>query len=86
MRCIAERLLPEGHERTYLQREITNEQLVWPPATKSYHIFCSKKNPGALKLLQEFADKQGLTLKHTPSRCARSGRRSSAQNTRQTRA
>eukprot|EP00966_Prymnesium_polylepis_P302772 6994711-Prymnesium_polylepis.2 len=34
MRCIAERLLPEGHGRTYLQLEIINEKIDFPPAKK----------------------------------------------------
>ena len=40
LRCIAERLLPEVHERTHLQREIVNEKIVFPRlrrnATTSY--------------------------------------------------
>ena len=65
LRCIAERLLPTSHEQTYLQKEIVNEKIGWPPATERYHIYCSRKNPGAPELLQEFADNQGLTLKRT---------------------
>eukprot|EP00966_Prymnesium_polylepis_P292084 6745471-Prymnesium_polylepis.1 len=67
MRCIAERLLPEGHERTYLQREIINEKPECPPAKKRYRIYCSRENPGALELLEEFTSNQGLALKHAPS-------------------
>eukprot|EP00966_Prymnesium_polylepis_P322666 7378912-Prymnesium_polylepis.1 len=67
LRCIAERLLPEGHKRTYLQREIVNEEIVIPPATKSFHIYCSQNNPGALELVREFAGTQGLTLVFAPS-------------------
>ena len=62
LRCIAERLLPEGHQRTYLPKEIANEKVAWQPPTKRYHIYCSPKNMGALELMKEFADHQGLTL------------------------
>jgi hypothetical protein len=79
LRCIAERLLPEGHRGTYLQREMVNEKVVCPPATKRYHIYCSPNNPGALKLLEEFADNHGLTLKLAPSRHAPLRRRSNAR-------
>jgi hypothetical protein len=79
MRCIAERLLPEGHERTYLQREMVHEKIICVPATKRYHIYCSHKNPGALELLKEFAKSQGLTLKFTAPRPAPLRRRSSAR-------
>ena len=80
LRCIAERLLPQGHEQTYLQKELVKEKaLVFPAATKSYHIYCSLKNTGALELLQEFADNHGLTLELTPSGPAPSERRSKTQ-------
>eukprot|EP00966_Prymnesium_polylepis_P215674 4994258-Prymnesium_polylepis.1 len=52
--------------------------VVCQPATKRNHIYCSKKNPGALELLDEFTDNQGLTLKVGPSSPAPSRRRSSA--------
>jgi len=79
LRCIAERLLPKGHEPTYLQKEVINEKVVWQPATKIYHTYCSNNNPGALKMLQEFADNQSLVLKLAGSRLAPSRRRSSAR-------
>jgi len=59
-----------------LQREIVKETMVFPAAKKSYHIYCSRKNTGALELLQEFAVSQGLTLEFTPSGFAPSRRRS----------
>eukprot|EP00966_Prymnesium_polylepis_P129950 3004960-Prymnesium_polylepis.4 len=85
MRCIAERLLPAGHERAYLQKEIVNEKIVWPPPTKSYHDYCSPKNPGAMELLQEFVGSQGLALKVAPSRHAPLRRRSSVRLNRRKR-
>eukprot|EP00966_Prymnesium_polylepis_P079438 1841373-Prymnesium_polylepis.1 len=84
LRCIAERLLPGGHERTYLQRELVNEKMFFQPATKSFHAYCSLKNPSAMQMLQEFADSQGLTVKLAPSRLARARRRSSFRLDRQT--
>ena len=83
MRCIVERLLPDRHERTYLQREMVNEEVVFQPATKSYHVYCSKRNPGALKLLEEFAGHHGLNLNvESSSKAAPSRRRCSAKATR----
>ena len=86
LRCIAERLLPEGHERTSLQREMVNEKVVCPPAAKRYHIYCSPKNPGAMRLLEEFAKNQGLALKLAPSKHAPLRRQSSARLDRRKRA
>eukprot|EP00966_Prymnesium_polylepis_P328071 7383879-Prymnesium_polylepis.1 len=50
-----------------------------PLTTKRYHVYCSHNNPGALELLQEFADNQGLTLKLAPSMLPPSRRRSRAR-------
>eukprot|EP00966_Prymnesium_polylepis_P188227 4362231-Prymnesium_polylepis.1 len=61
-------------------------KVVCQPATKSYHVYCSLKNPGALELLEEFADNQGLTLKFAPSRHDPSRTYSGAQSDRQKRA
>jgi len=83
LRCIAERLLPDGHGRTYLQREIVHEKIVLQPPTKGYHVYCSQKNEGAMQLMQEFASDRGLTLKLAPSRLTTSGRRSSTDSDRQ---
>jgi hypothetical protein len=60
-----------------------NEKIVFPPATKGYHVYCSQKNEGAMQLLQEFASDRGLTLKLGPSRLTTSGRRSSTDSDRQ---
>jgi len=86
LRCIADRLLPEGHQRTYLRREIINEKIVCPPPTKRYHVYCSRNNPGAIEMLKEFAKSQGLTLKFAPSRLAPARRRSSSRPDEQIRA
>ena len=83
MRCIAERLLPKGHGRTSLQREIVSEKVLCQPASKSYHIYCSDKNPGALELLEEFAINQGLTLKFASSSKISLRRSRSSQRMRQ---
>eukprot|EP00966_Prymnesium_polylepis_P144321 3332431-Prymnesium_polylepis.1 len=80
LRCIAERLLPDGHEPTYLQKEVANEKTVCQPATKRYHIYCSPKNIGALELIQEFTNHQGLTFKLGPSSLDPARRRSSARS------
>ena len=86
LRCIADRLLPDGHEQTYLQREIINEKAVFQPPTMRFHIYCSDKNRGAMQLLEEFADNMGLTLQLAPSGLAQAGRCSSFHLERQKRA
>ena len=65
MRLIAERLLPADHPPVYLQGELALGQQWKPlePPKLTYHVYCSKLNPGAAELMAELCEKRNFTMK-----------------------
>ena len=56
LRQIAERLLPVGHPRTYVQGEIVSQPMpaLPPPRHRSqFHVYCSPNNAGAADVVME---------------------------------
>jgi len=63
MRLIAERTLPDAAGTTYVDREIISQKRKpLSPPTASFHVYCSKLNPGANELIEELCGKCGFEL------------------------
>ena len=71
LRLVAEAMLPEvggGKEaRTYLQGELrrADVSLPKPRAGMAYHVYCSPYNAGAVELMAEVSEKQGIAIEVT---------------------
>ena len=72
LRLIAERLLPNGHQSTYLKGEAASylpdkvEKISWKlplDADKSFHIYCSPFNDGAAELIREVGQVMQMEVK-----------------------
>lgn len=66
MRLIAERLLDSDAGTTYVDGELICHKLKMLPPPKdkhTYHVCCSDRNPGALALMEELAEKRSLQLR-----------------------
>jgi len=63
MRLIAERLVPDAANATYVDRELisTKRRPIRPPE-RTYHMYCSPHLPGALYLMSEVALANGITV------------------------
>jgi len=65
LRLIAERLLPTGHPRTYVQGELICRATLPLPAPRlgrRFHAYCSSHNEGAAELLGEVARARKLSI------------------------
>ena len=63
MRQIAERLLPDAVGTTYVDREIVNQKLKpLSLPTASFHIYCSKLNPGAKEIMMEVSGERKFDM------------------------
>jgi len=62
LRLVAERLLPTGHEPTFIAGALkyTGGVTLSPPSIGSWHVYCSKHNLGAAELMRELANQQRL--------------------------
>ena len=83
LRELAEKLLPQEQQgTTYLQNELSHQQVQLASPSNGWHVYCSPYNIGALELIEEVATINGLLLKRhevgeaTRRRAAR-GRRDS---------
>jgi hypothetical protein len=82
MRLVAEGLLDNAAGTTYVDGELVSQKLKPLPPPKDehkFHVCCSERNPGALELMMELAEKQKFELKldeahDTPSMSVRQSR------------
>ena len=66
LRLIAERLLPDAAGQTYVLSELISQRLGPLPKPKKGHInhvYCSKRNPGAVELMTEVATELRMGLR-----------------------